>query len=368
MLFHEYDAPGGAFRGGVAVVRRKRDAEENEVDDRKISLIYHLTTSLYMSFLAFYQKTYALAVVSLGGKIQLLSLMIFMLLILALYTANLAALLATETKKPDISNINEAVGAGYNFCSERKNAAIVMDLNGVSPNLIVPDPVEVGGDGKPGFNCPKCAARTRVFEYMRPVHDDNSLFCNAAFASAEDLEVLHKLGDHCDKVIVGEILAHTNVGVPLYEGVSDELLSLFHKKKNDGVLQRELQNAKPNSLCIRADIEGTSLTVEQFTGIWMITFTLAVGGLLAKAIQWCYGKLRNASQGVNEMRLQQFDQWRNPVDTVVVFNGMLYINGSHEGSSPNADDAESFHSCDVKPRGAVKSIIIGEWDDVGIKD
>ena len=81
-----------------------------------------------------------------------------------------------------------AVKQGLNICAERKIANLLMDL-GIDGKHIVKDPISIGGDGQPGFNCPKCRSRERVFDYMRQSHSDSSLYCNVAVSSLEDLDI-----------------------------------------------------------------------------------------------------------------------------------------------------------------------------------
>lgn len=104
-----------------------------------------------------------------------------------------------------MASIEEALEAGYTFCASRKvGEAIseVFDLD--SQQHIVPDPISEGGDGQPGFSCPDCLSRTRVFDFMKQGHDDPTLYCDAALTTREDLAVLQEYGSHCNKTIVGE--------------------------------------------------------------------------------------------------------------------------------------------------------------------
>eukprot|EP00957_Ditylum_brightwellii_P144221 10988568-Ditylum_brightwellii.AAC.1 len=121
---------------------------------------------------------------------------------MAIYTANLAAILTQDAMAPTVESIHDAIRAGYNFCGERKSVEAVMDLYGIS-NRFVPDPMELGGDGEPGFNCNSCKSRNRAFDFMKRDHGDPSTYCNAAIVPQEDLELLHSYGLHCDKKKLG---------------------------------------------------------------------------------------------------------------------------------------------------------------------
>eukprot|EP00957_Ditylum_brightwellii_P190190 14477207-Ditylum_brightwellii.AAC.1 len=158
-----------------------------------------------------------------------------------------------------------------------------MDIYGIADRM-VPDPIEIGGDGKPGFNCAACKGRTRVFDYMKRDHDDPSTYCDAAIVPHEDLDVLKSQGLHCDKVIVGSALAYRQSGFPVFDGVSKELISLFLKLKNEGVYDRWLEYSRPTDSCPITTGEGSALSVAQLTGVWVITFVFALIALVVKYI------------------------------------------------------------------------------------
>jgi len=320
MLFHERGAPGSAYPDFVPALRFNPDGTRTATK-LKVPMWKNVISSLYMGFLAFFNESYDQAVVSTGGKINLLAISSFVMLVLAVYTANLAAILTGEAADPGVHTIDDAVKAGYNFCSERKVAEIVMELYEVSPDQIVSDPTDLGGDGRPGFNCPQCSARQRVFDQMRRNHDDPSLYCNAAFASIEDLEVLQSVGAHCDKDRVGEALVYQNSGIPVSDRKADAMLSLFHQIKNDGVIQKEMGAARPESKCEAVEEEGNSLSIKQLTGIWVVSFSFAMAGLLVKGIEWCSKRFRK--QGAVR-QLQRYDQWGNPTGHEIIIGGEQY--------------------------------------------
>mmetsp|Transcript_41485 Transcript_41485/g.76652 ORF Transcript_41485/g.76652 Transcript_41485/m.76652 type:complete len:711 (-) Transcript_41485:257-2389(-) len=327
MLFHEYRTPGGGYNTTVPVALQDAGTGSvRECTSQNVPVAKHITKSVYMSFLAFFQETYDMSVFTIGGKLNVIAMASFILLVIEVYTANLAAILTTDIAKTSVSNIKEAVEAGYNFCSERKVAEAVIDLHNIDPSLVVPDPVELGGDGNPGFNCPKCNARERVFEYMRHSPSDKSLYCNAAFVTSGDLQVLHESREHCDKTLVGDVLAFTNEGIPIYDGndTSASLLALFHRMKNEGKMDKEMSEERPANNCPVKEGEGHSLGVEQLTGIWMITFTLAAASLVAKVVQGWYIKRKETRMGTKVVTLQHYDQWSNETDHDVFIKGKLY--------------------------------------------
>jgi hypothetical protein len=85
------------------------------------------------------------------------------------------------------------------LCGTIKLADTIIEIYGIDPSRFVPNPVELGGDGKPGFYCPNCDARERTMEMMRCTHNDPSMYCNVAIAKIEDLQVMHRYGNCCDR-------------------------------------------------------------------------------------------------------------------------------------------------------------------------
>ena len=244
-------------------------------------------------------------------------------------TANLAAILTSDNLKAPIDSIEGAIAAGFNICSERKVMEMVLNRYDIDPNFIVPDPPSLGGDGEPGFTCPNCKSRTRVFEMMRQKHNDKSLYCNAAFASVEDLEALNARGAHCDKTKVGEPIAHDSIGLPIYDGVSDGLTALLHDMKNDGLLNKEYGFYQPSSRCPVSGGEGSSLTIAQLTGIWVIAFSFALAGLIAKFVTDCMNKRRAKQKKKRYRALYRNDQWGKACDNVVI-EGKRFDLSTHE--------------------------------------
>eukprot|EP00581_Thalassiosira_minuscula_P013316 CAMPEP_0183713660 /NCGR_PEP_ID=MMETSP0737-20130205/8441_1 /TAXON_ID=385413 /ORGANISM="Thalassiosira miniscula, Strain CCMP1093" /LENGTH=692 /DNA_ID=CAMNT_0025942479 /DNA_START=189 /DNA_END=2264 /DNA_ORIENTATION=+ len=340
MFFHEYGAPGSAYPRNEAMLLRRENGgaqPSNEAIRRKIPMFKHLSNSLYMGTLSFFQGSYDQSVVTVGGKINLLAIASFIMLILAVYTANLAAILTQDANKPVVDSIEMAVKQGMNICAERKLADFAIDFYGLNPSTFVPDPIELGGDGEPGFNCPKCKARERIFSHMRQSHDDPTQYCNVAIASQEDIDVLHGYGSHCDKTKVGESIHHRSIGIPIYDRHADALVSLLHKSKADSIMTKTLASALPKSQCPETGGEGSALNVQQLTGVWVITFSFALIALLAKFILSCpLQRNRLARVGTKNITTERripfnrYDQWGNPAPYDVVINGYKYDPESDE--------------------------------------
>lgn len=200
-------------------------------------------------------------------------------------TANLAAILTQKVETKTVKDIKDAVSRNWLICSERKSMEIVRALyRDITDESFIVDPPSIGGDGKPGFNCVNCKPRSRVFEFLDPSLADlpgNTLYCHVALAPLEDLDVEKQNGAHCKLNQVGDVVGQVQTGMPVYEGVSSELISLLLKLKNDGVYDKELLSARPESQCPVDDRgEGSALSIQQLTGIWVVSFGFAFAGLV----------------------------------------------------------------------------------------
>ena len=310
MLFHEYGVAGSAFPSFRERQFTNRHTGEVVTKTEKIPLAKQVLKAIYMSFLSFTSESYDVSVITIGGKIHLLGIFSFLILVLAVYTANLAAILTTTAQTTSVSTIEEAVQAGYSFCATRTMADALIQSNNIDPSLFVPDPISEGGDGKPGFNCPKCASRERNLDFMKPNHNDPSLYCNAAFMSLQDLQVVHKFGSHCNKTSVGEYIRLSRFGIPLSSSISDVMSPWLYKMKFDGIWDKHEVAAEPTSMCAAKvqQEEGIGLTPTQLTGIWVIVFSFLAAGMCAKAINW-FTKITERNKPVKEQRLWNTDQW-----------------------------------------------------------
>jgi hypothetical protein len=336
MLFHEYGSPGSSYPKTEPILLLGKSDGDVKVYTRSIPIIKHVGNAFYTGILSFFQGSYDLSVVTPGGKVNLLAISSFVMLILAVYTANLAAILTQNAQKPSVDSIEMAVQAGYNFCAERKLADIAIETYGLNPSSIVPDPVSLGGDGKPGFNCPDCESRERVLEYMRRTHTDPSLYCNAAILKIEDLQVMQNYGNHCDKTKVGDSLGQRTIGIPIHDKHAPALTALFHKLKSDGVMTKTLVFATPRNQCPATEGEGSSLNPQQLTGVWVITFGFAFIGLLLRC--FCFPRVGGKGEQQVERKLRRFDQWLNPPGYDIIVDGYRY-DSENNAVHPLADSA-----------------------------
>ena len=260
--------------------------------------------------------------------------------------ANLAAILTKKASLTTIGSLDDALKANYRICSERKNLETVRALEPrIEDHHIVVDPLDLGGDGLPGFNCPNCAARTRVFEFLdiQKAESGDPQYCHAAFAPAEDLEVEQNNGMHCDKTTVGRRVGASQTGIPVNERSSSELVAYFLKLKNDGVFDLELIDHEPTPNCPEQgllDTEGDiALSITQLTGIWIVSFGFASIGLLIHFLQPHFKKKQHIrpvhkyDQSGNRVNvLDKDDDWIEE-QSVVMGEKRVFLGSKSSGES-----------------------------------
>jgi hypothetical protein len=92
MIVHEYDHPGSSYpkKEEVLVKDNKRRGCES-VETRNVPFYRHISRAVYINLLSVLQQTYVHTVVTDGAMLNLLGISFFILTIIAVYTANLAA-------------------------------------------------------------------------------------------------------------------------------------------------------------------------------------------------------------------------------------------------------------------------------------
>jgi len=91
LLFHEYGSPGSAFPTREPILIEREDSLGNrstEVVNRQIPTYKHIGNSVYMGVLSFFSGSYDQSVVTISGKISLLAIASFILLIISVYTVS----------------------------------------------------------------------------------------------------------------------------------------------------------------------------------------------------------------------------------------------------------------------------------------
>jgi hypothetical protein len=346
---NEYGSPGSAYPKTEPVLIKRSADGEIKVVVRPIPLKKHIGNSLNTGVLSLFQGSYDLTVLlTPGGEVNLLAIASFIMLILAVYTANLVAILNTDSQKTSVVSIEAAIRMGYSFCAERHLANTIIGTYRLDPDRIVPDAVEIGGDGKLGFICPHCKARERTLAMMKRTHNDPSMYCNAAVTKIEDLQVMHRDGKHCDKTKVWESLGQVTIGLSIFDAHAPALSSLFHKRKGEGAMEKVLRAGTSESQCPVPAEEGSALDPQQLTGIWVVTFGLALIGLLLRCIisltRRCLHRGGSGDGDVQkERKLQQYDKWLNPLGYDVIMEGYRFDSENDEliriatGDIPSSD-------------------------------
>ncbi|CAB9522496.1 expressed unknown protein [Seminavis robusta] len=330
MFFHEYDNPGSAFPKQYTT--QVHDIATGQVvrhETVHMSWTTRIAKTLYMALLSFFAQDYATFVVSVGGKVHLLALLTFLWLVSTVYTANLAAILTMNIQRSHVNSLAQARQAGYRFCATRQVAEVIAPLHNMDPSEIVADPVSLGGDGLPGFQCPNCMSRSRALDFMKSPQQqqfahtsntdehDEQLYCDAAFVSKEDLDAVHNMGKHCNKTYVGQPLAFESNGIPMYSELAAKMTPFLYSLKFDGTLHKIYQNAEPEQECDAVEGAGgddPSLTVEQLIGIWGLTFAFVVAGLVSKGVIYLDKRRRKQNTGEVVRKEYYFDQWGNIVE------------------------------------------------------
>jgi hypothetical protein len=91
MVVHEYGNPASSYAMTEDVIVKDNDSGIEIVETKHIPIYRHLVKALYIHLLAVLQQNYAHAVVTTGAMLNLLGICFFILTLLAVYTANLAA-------------------------------------------------------------------------------------------------------------------------------------------------------------------------------------------------------------------------------------------------------------------------------------
>jgi hypothetical protein len=171
---------------------------------------------------------------------------------------------------------------------ERKNVDTIMNTYNIQ-NRFAKDPIDLGGHGKPGLNCPNCDTLNRAIGYLDPVKaETDDRYCRVAVAGLDEVEVFQADGKHCNKrAVAGQPLAYAQFGFPLSTSYFKELQSLLITLKNNGVYEEKKESFKPESSCPSTS-NGTgarSLTPYDLVGIWITCGGFVIIGLIVSFVE-----------------------------------------------------------------------------------
>jgi hypothetical protein len=216
-------------------------------------------------------------------------------------------------------------------------------------NAFAKDPIELGGDGLPGFDCPKCSISTRGIEYLDPVKaetDEN--YCHAALSFAEGLESFHAEGKYCNLKFVGASIALVPDGLPVFEGISRELVTHFYQEKNRGLWASIRGAAKPPSTCAvpqyNSTLKNAALTIFDLAGIWSVScLFIFLGVLITCAVQPCLkrrGRRKKLSQAYHVHAYNQHgEKFDNEEESEAIVSWHLSLRGEKDAFNDAVNDA-----------------------------
>jgi hypothetical protein len=277
----------------------------------------------------------------------------------------LTSILTQRVNKKEIASLDDAISAGYRICATRKMYEVVkgplylfiaLDFYGtfsllclahshmltlasnhsireavynVPSKAFAVDPIELGGDGLPGFDCPNCAISTRGIEYLDPIKaETDDQYCHGALSFPEGLDAFHTIGEYCHLKFVGESLALVPDGLPVFDGVANALSTHFQHRLNVGDWAILRNDAKPPSACplpkFRSSLQDASMNPADLAGIWSVSFLFVlVSFVLALGLQsW----KRRTKMLVHQVH--GYDQKGEPYDRITESDALVLQNAA----------------------------------------
>jgi Ligand-gated ion channel len=284
LVIHEYGKDGSLYPRDQYFLEVHDWRKDKFVHEDKANIYRYVIRSIHFTFLALLQQGYAQPVVSAGARWHIMGISFFILVIIAVYTANLAAILNAKAWKASVDDLDDVVYNRYRICATRSVYESISQVHRIDERNFAVDPPELGGDGKPGFQCSLCESRQRVLDYTDPIlAKTDSRYCHVAVTYEDDLTVEQGLGRHCNKTMVGTSLGTVEIGFPVFDGISKQLVANFYQVRNLGIYDDAVLQTKPKSTCPikrTANASGEGFTIADLTGIWTVSFGYAVLGLL----------------------------------------------------------------------------------------
>jgi len=233
----------------------------------------YFALSLYEVFQSLFAG-YGGTIVSRAGKAMMIGIGFFNILILATYTANLAAILNTNDLQPQVTSLEEAYERGYRVCGERMELSLVNISFPKLGEMILRDPA----DGLPGFTDRKHVLNAMKDEVL-PEEREN--FCEIAFTAYEDLAAMQGDQRHCNKTRILDALALEGFGFPINPNYYESLWTIFQTQYNQGTFVKDSKSFHPDNECPNVGASASiTLSTQHMSGVWAVTFVFAVAGLI----------------------------------------------------------------------------------------
>ena len=295
------------------------------VKDSKVPYVRHLVWSLYTGLLSVLEQQYVASVETVGGKLHLIGFAFFVLVLIATYTANFAAILTQEVSHP-LTGLRDVLQRNYRICALRSQMETTGFVHNVPSALFVEDPV----DGKPGFACDNCKARTRTLDFLDPqkASDGDRRYCHVTIGFAEDIEFEQARGRHCNKTVIGVPLRRVPGGFPLFQGLSRALTATFIEEWNRGSYTQEVATVEASfiSHCqTQIRDETSSFRIEDLAGLWVVASIFAIVGLCTTFGIFLRKRARSRSEK-KQMRIDRFDQYGERVNKLKRGYSWVYQN------------------------------------------
>jgi Ligand-gated ion channel len=310
------------------------DRDHVEVKERRVSIIQSIGKAVYTTGLSVFSGAYGSPIVSTGGKIALLGLSFLLLAIVAVYTANLSTLLVAEARFGRVYTIDAVLQKAQRICALRNVMEEIIEVYDIPPSVFVVDPISEGGDGKPGFACPKCNSRQRVLDFLDPElaaaegPSSNAMYCHTAITYEDDIQKLQEDGIHCNKTMVGQTLYDQFWGLPVFSDISRELTTLLLQLKVKNVFNNLLKKSTPTNNCRGVQVtvadETSALNITQLTGIWLVSFGLSVLSLFVTCVNPMIQKRLLRRMGRSVHPLNAIDQYGQRIHCLSGFQTDLH--------------------------------------------
>ena len=239
--------------------------------------------SIFRGYNSFFLKAYYSECKTIREWLTILGIRFFLLTFVASYTSKFASILTENAKDSKIESIDDAVQSGYNFCGSRNQVSDVMKLYNLEGEIF--RDIE---DGEQGLSSND---RARSLDFMKSVNSNKSLHCNAALLTLEDTDVMQSNNAHCNKTAVGVTISYIDIGIPINDAVSKELITFFQELKNGGLYQELMRQAKPTLQYVQQVGDQTRPSIINLSGVWVTNLSLDIAGIIAKVTGICSIKI-----------------------------------------------------------------------------